>query len=368
MLDVLLIAIFILAGSGLGFYGLDLLPPAALEGANVEGARVVTGGFGALAGLALGSLVRWGYRRFEANVRSLPPDVLISRSVGLVIGLVIANLAMAPVYLLPLPQELNNFLEPLASVFFSLSFAYLGVSLADTHGPALLRLFNPNYALQAAAEGSVVAASPKVLDTSSIIDGRVAQLIEKGFLEGTLVVPRFVIAELQAIADKADPQKRERGRRGLDTLQALRQANPNCFVIHEANYPDLNTVDEKLVRLAQSVGGTLVTTDYNLKKVALLQGIKVLNVNELAEVLRPIYIAGDSFDIKITREGKEPGQGVGYLEDGTMVVVEEGQRAVGKTRSVVVTGSIQTSAGRMLFARLADRDSNPTTSASSAKT
>jgi uncharacterized protein YacL len=122
------------------------------------------------------------------------------------------------------------------------------------------------------------------------------------------------------------------------------------------------------VRLAQSVGGMLVTTDYNLKKVALLQGIKVLNVNELAEALRPIYIAGDSFDIKITREGKEPGQGVGYLEDGTMVVVEEGQRAVGKTRSVVVTGSIQTSAGRMLFARLADRDSNPTTSASSAKT
>jgi uncharacterized protein YacL len=230
MLDILLIAIFILAGSGLGFYGLDLLPPAALEGANVEGARVVTGGFGALAGLALGSLVRWGYRRFEANVRSLPPDVLISRSVGLVIGLVIANLAMAPVYLLPLPQELNNFLEPLASVFFSLSFAYLGVSLADTHGPALLRLFNPNYALQAAAEGSVVAASPKVLDTSSIIDGRVAQLIEKGFLEGTLVVPRFVIAELQAIADKADPQKRERGRRGWIRCRPFARPTPTALL------------------------------------------------------------------------------------------------------------------------------------------
>jgi uncharacterized protein YacL len=198
------------------------------------------------------------------------------------------------------------------------------------------------------------------LDTSSIIDGRVAQLIETGFLEGTLVVPRFVLTELQTIADKADAQKRERGRKGLDTLQSLREAYPDRFVIHEANYPDLTTVDEKLVRLTQTVGGTLLTTDYNLKKVAALQGVKVLNVNELAEALRPIYVAGDSFDIKITREGKEPGQGVGYLEDGTMVVVEEGQRSVGKTRSVVVTSAIQTSAGRMIFARL-NKDSAPLT-------
>ncbi|MCF2971526.1 PIN/TRAM domain-containing protein [Synechococcus sp. Nb3U1] len=354
MLDALLITIFMLAGAGLGFYGLDLLPPTVTQGANVEGARIVTSGFGVLAGLVLGSIVRWSYRRFEANVRSLPPDVLITRSVGLVIGLVIANLAMAPVYLLPLPQELNNFIEPLASVFFSLSFAYLGVSLADTHGPSLLRLFNPNYALQVAlwAEGNVVAASAKVLDTSSIIDGRLAQLIETGFLEGTLVVPRFVLAELQTIADKADAQKRERGRKGLDTLQALRQDYPERFVIHETDYPDLATVDDKLVRLTQTVGGTLLTTDFNLKKVAMVQNVKVLNVNELAEALRPLYIAGDSLDIKITREGKEPGQGVGYLDDGTMVVVEEGQRSLGKTRSVVVTSAIQTSAGRMIFARL----------------
>ncbi|MEN9229382.1 MAG: PIN/TRAM domain-containing protein [Thermostichus sp. DG02_5_bins_236] len=354
MLDALLITIFMLAGAGLGFYGLDLLPPAVTQGANVEGARIVTSGFGVLAGLVLGSIVRWSYRRFEANVRSLPPDVLITRSVGLVIGLVIANLAMAPVYLLPLPQELNNFIEPLASVFFSLAFAYLGVSLADTHGPSLIRLFNPNYALQAAlwAEGNVVAASAKVLDTSSIIDGRLAQLIETGFLEGTLVVPRFVLAELQTIADKADAQKRERGRKGLDTLQALRQDYPERFVIHETDYPDLATVDDKLVRLTQTVGGTLLTTDFNLKKVAMVQDVKVLNVNELAEALRPLYIAGDSLDIKITREGKEPGQGVGYLDDGTMVVVEEGQRSLGKTRSVVVTSAIQTSAGRMIFARL----------------
>ncbi|MDX2270723.1 MAG: PIN/TRAM domain-containing protein [Cyanobacteriota bacterium] len=353
MLDILLTFIFIVAGSGLGFYGLDFLPSEVVQGANIDGARFVTAGFGVVVGLATGLGVRWGYRRFEANIRSLPPDILISRSVALVISLVIANLAMVPVYLLPLPEELR-FIEPLASVFFSLAFAYLGTGLADTQGPALLRLFNPNYGLQAAllAEGSVSPASAKVIDTSCLIDGRISQLIQAGFLEGTLVIPRFVLVELQTIADKADPQKRERGRRGLDMLQELRNAYPDRFVIHETNYPDLDTVDEKLVRLTQSVNGALLTTDFNLKKVANVQNVTVLNINELVESLRPVYLAGDSLEIKITREGKEPGQGVGYLEDGTMVVVEEGLRSIGKKRVVVVTSAIQTAAGRMIFARL----------------
>jgi uncharacterized protein YacL len=353
MLDVLITLIFLLAGMGLGFYGLDFLPAQEIQGANVGGARFVTSGFGLVIGLAMGLAVRWAYRRFEANVRSLPADALITRSVGLVIGLVIANLAMAPVYLLPLPSELT-FIEPLASVFFSLIFAYLGVSLGDTQGPSLIRLFNPNYALQAAmlAEGTVNPAMAKVMDTSCIIDGRVAHLIDTGFLEGTLVVPRFVLIELQTIADKADPQKRERGRRGLDMLQTLRENYPDRFVIHEADYPDLTAVDEKLVKLTQTVNGALVTTDFNLKKVATVQNVTVLNVNELAESLRPVYIPGDSLEIKILREGKEPGQGVGYLEDGTMVVVEEGHQAVGKKRQIIVTSALQTQAGRMIFARL----------------
>jgi uncharacterized protein YacL len=218
----------------------------------------------------------------------------------------------------------------------------------------LIRLFNPNYALQAAmlAEGTVNPAMAKVMDTSCIIDGRVAHLIDTGFLEGTLVVPRFVLIELQTIADKADPQKRERGRRGLDMLQTLRENYPDRFVIHEADYPDLTAVDEKLVKLTQTVNGALVTTDFNLKKVATVQNVTVLNVNELAESLRPVYIPGDSLEIKILREGKEPGQGVGYLEDGTMVVVEEGHQAVGKKRQIIVTSALQTQAGRMIFARL----------------
>jgi uncharacterized protein YacL len=360
MLDVLLILIFILAGAGIGIYGLDFLPTAVVQGANIDGARFVTGGFGALVGLAVGALVRWSYRRFERNVRSLPADQLVTRSIGLVVGLLLANLAMAPVYLLPLPKELN-FIEPLTSVFFSLSFAYLGVSLGDTHGRSLLRLFNPNLAMQATlmAEGTVQPASAKVLDTSSIIDGRFGKLLETGFLEGTIVVPRFVLLELQTIADKAEPLKRERGRRGLDILQRLQEDNPDRIVIHEADYPDLPTVDEKLVRLTQTVNGALITTDYNLNKVASLQNTIVLNVNELSEALRPDYIPGDSIDLKIVREGKEPGQGVGYLEDGTMVVVEAGAEVVGQRRPVQVTSALQTAAGRMIFARLPKSTQTP---------
>ncbi len=353
MIDALLISIFVIAGVGVGFYGLDLLPAAAVSGANITGARFVTSGFGGVVGLALGAFVRWAYRRFEANVRSLPLDILIARAVGLVFGLLLANLAMGPVYVLPLPPEFT-FIEPLTSVFFSLGFAYLGVSLGDTHGRSLLRLFNPNLAMQVAlmAEGTVQPATAKVLDTSCIIDGRIVHLIETGFIEGTLVVPRFVLLELQTIADKADGQKRERGRRGLDILQDLQDAYPDRFVIHEADFPDLPTVDEKLVRLTHEVHGALLTTDFNLNKVATIQQIPVLNVNELAEALRPAFIPGDRLEIKIIKEGKEPGQGIGYLEDGTMVVVEEGQVAIGRKCTTLVTSAIQTPAGRMIFAKL----------------
>ncbi|MEN9205736.1 MAG: TRAM domain-containing protein [Thermostichales cyanobacterium SZTDM-1c_bins_54] len=353
MFDSLVVIIFMLAGAGLGFYGLDFLPAATLQHANVEGARFVTGGFGLLSGLALGSLMRWLYHRFEANVRALSPDALVTRSVGLVIGLVIANLCMTPVYLLPLPKALD-FIEPLTAVFLSLVFSYLGTTVADTHGHSLIRLFNPNYGLQAAmiAEGSMNPAVVKVLDTSSLIDGRVLTLLEKNFLEGRLLVPKFVLAELQTIADKADPQKRERGRLGLDRVQRLRDLYPDRLLIQDVQYGDLTSVDDKLIRLAQTLGGMLVTTDYNLKKVAAVQGIPVLNLNELAEALRPVYLPGDSLSLKITREGKEPGQGVGYLEDGTMVVVEDGSDFIGKKRDIIVTSALQTPAGRMIFAKL----------------
>jgi uncharacterized protein YacL len=231
-------------------------------------------------------------------------------------------------------------------------FAFLGVSLADTHGRAFLRLINPN-SLESilVAEGTLKPSASKVLDTSCIIDGRIEELLNTGFVEGQILVSQFVLQELQQLADAANDQKRIRGRRGLDILKRMQEAYPDRLVIHPADYDELHTVDAKLVRFAQEINGTLVTNDYNLSKVANLQKVPVLNINDLAQAVRPIYLPGDSLELKILKEGKEPAQGVGYLDDGTMVVVEEGRNHLGGELRVIVTSALQTSAGRMIFAR-----------------
>jgi len=271
--------------------------------------------------------------------------------VGLVLGLLVANLLLAPIFLLPIPQEFS-FIKPLAAVVGSIMFSVAGVSLADVHGRSLLRLINPNNVeTMLLAEGSLKSSSTKVLDTSCIIDGRISALLDTGFLEGQLLVPQFVLQELQQVADASNDQKRVRGRRGLDVLNQIREAYPERVVIHPADYNDISTVDAKLVRLVQDINGTLLTTDYNLNKVATVQSVPVLNVNDLTQAVRPSYLPGDSIDLKILREGKEPAQGVGYLDDGTMVVVEEARAFVGGELQVVATSALQTSAGRMIFAR-----------------
>lgn len=190
-----------------------------------------------------------------------------------------------------------------------------------------------------------------VVDTSAIIDGRIADLCKTRFLQGTLLVPRFVLRELQAVADSADPLKRTRGRRGLEVLNSLR-AQPHVNVhIHEEDVPGVAETDAKLVKVAQLLGARVVTTDYNLNKVAELQGVSVLNVNELAQALRPVMLPGETLEIKPIKEGKEPHQSVAYLEDGTMVVVEQGRHLIGQTVHGVVTSVLQTAAGRMIFVR-----------------
>lgn len=352
MLDTMIILMFILVGSAIGFNGVELLPPSILnQVANINGLRWVSAGFGGLFGMVFGFASQISYRRIEGQVKSLPAEVLLSRSVGLVLGLLIANLMLAPIFLLPIPQELA-FIKPLVAVLGSVIFAISGVSLADIHGLTLLRVINPNYMESALlAEGTLKAALAKVLDTSCIIDGRIEGLLDTGFIEGQLLVPKFVLQELQVLADAANNQKRSRGRRGLDILNRLQEGHPERLVIHPADYEDISTVDAKLVTLAQDINAMLVTNDYNLNKVASLQNIQVLNVNDLAQSLRPRYLPGDGLDIKIVKEGKEPYQGVGYLEDGTMVVVEEAKNQIGKQVSVIVTSALQTSAGRMIFAR-----------------
>ncbi|MBD2180243.1 PIN/TRAM domain-containing protein [Aerosakkonema funiforme] len=352
MLDAIIILSFIAAGAGIGFYFIDLLPDWALaQVTNLQGLRSVTAGFGAVGGIAVGLFVQTAYRRLERKVREMPVEVLLTRAVGLVLGLLIANLMLAPIFLLPIPTDFS-FIKPLAAVLGSVMFAFSGITLADTHGRAFLRLINPHTVeTLLVAEGTLKPAATKILDTSCIIDGRIEELLGTGFIEGQILVPQFVLRELQQVADASNDQKRVRGRRGLEILNRMKTSYSERIVIHSADYEDVPTVDAKLVRLAQEINGTLLSNDYNLSKVASLQKVPVLNINDIAQAIRPSYLPGDNLDIKILKEGKEPSQGVGYLDDGTLVVVEEGSRYVGSELRVIVTSALQTSAGRMIFAR-----------------
>ncbi len=351
MLDAIIIFSFILAGAGIGFYSIELLPSSAQEQVtNLEALRFVTAGFASLIGGAVGLSFQTTYRRLEAQVREMPVDVLLTRAIGLVIGLLVANLMLAPLFLLPIPQDFG-FIKPLVAVLGSVISAFSGISLADTHGRAFLRLINPHTVETMVLEGTLEPAATKVVDTSCIIDGRIEALLGTGFLEGQILVPQFVLQELQQVADAAKDQKRIRGRRGLEILNRIKTAYPERITINPADYEDIPTVDAKLVRLAQEINATLLTNDYNLSKVATVQKVPVLNVNDLVQAVRSNYLPGDNIDLKILKEGKEPSQGIGYLQDGTMVVVEEGSNYVGGEIRVVVTSALQTSAGRMIFAR-----------------
>lgn len=352
MLDAVIILLFIFAAAGIGFDSVELLPIGVLDQVtNVEALRWVTAGFAALIGLAVGLTAQTAYRRIEGRVRKLPIEVIFTRSIGLAIGLLLANLMLAPIFLLPIPEELA-FVKPMIAILGSVMFAFLGITLADTHGRNFLRLINPNSVESIlVAEGTLKSATSKVLDTSCIIDGRIEELLNTGFIEGQILIPQFVLQELQQLADAANDQKRIRGRRGLDILNRMQEAYPSQIKVNSADYEDLATVDAKLVRFAQEINSTLLTNDYNLSKVANLQQVPVLNINDLAKAIRPIYLPGDSLELKIIKKGKEPTQGVGYLEDGTMVVVEEGKSYLGNVLPVIVTSALQTSAGRMIFAK-----------------
>ncbi|BAZ88705.1 PIN/TRAM domain-containing protein [Cylindrospermopsis curvispora] len=351
MLDFTIIISFIIASAGIGYFSTDLLPPGSLKGVtNLDALRLVVAVFAALIGGAVGLSFQTSYRRLEAQVKEMPIEVILTRAIGLVIGLLLANLMLAPLFLLPIPADFS-FIKPLVAVVGSIILSVTGMNLADTHGRGLLRLINPNTVETLVVEGTLKPANTKVLDTSCIIDGRIELLLETGFLEGLIIVPQFILQELQQVADATKDVKRVRGRRGLEILNRIRENYPERIVINSVEYDDLSTVDTKLVKFAQEINGTLLTNDYNLSKVASVQKVPVLNVNDLVNAVRPSYLPGDNIDIKILKEGKEPSQGIGYLDDGTMVVVEEGSGYVGGEVRVVVTSALQTSAGRMIFAK-----------------
>lgn len=199
----------------------------------------------------------------------------------------------------------------------------------------------------------------RILDTSAIIDGRIAEVAESGFLDGTIVIPQFVLKELQAVADASDPLKRNRGRRGLDILHRIQKTSGIDVIISDVDFPAIKEVDLKLIELAKTMAGKLVTNDFNLNKVAQLRGVEVLNLNELTSALKPVVLPGEVMNVFIIKEGKEYNQGVAYLDDGTMVVVDNARSRIGKNLEVVVTSVLQTTAGRMIFGRHLDAATGP---------
>jgi len=351
MVDSLILLLFLLSGAATGWLGVDLLPESLLvQVTNPEGLRTVLAGFGAFFGLIAGFFFQQLRRRLMAQVRSMPTDLLVSRAVGLILGLLVANLLLAPILLLPLPWEVV-LVKPLAAVLSNVFFGVLGYNLAEVHGRTLLRLFNPTSTeALLVADGVLTPASAKILDTSVIIDGRIRGLLASGLLEGQVIVAQCVIDELQTLADSSNSEKRGKGRRGLKLLSELRETYGRRLVVNSTRY-DGNGVDDRLLCLTADTGGTLLTADYNLAKVAEVREMKVLNLSELVIALRPEVQPGDALQIKIVREGKEAAQGVGYLEDGTMVVVEDARQRIGERLAVTVTGALQTPTGRMVFAR-----------------
>ncbi|HEY57489.1 MAG TPA: TRAM domain-containing protein [Anaerolineae bacterium] len=274
----------------------------------------------------------------------LSPQTLFAGLSGLAVGLFIAILVSFPLSRLPAP--FSNWLPFVVAVVF----AYLGVAVFVMRQNDLFWVIRwvVRPESEAAGEGGQRMI---LLDTSVIIDGRVADIARTGFLSGVLVIPRFVLQELQHIADSPDPLRRQRGRRGMDILNELMQ-DPNIPVrITDMDVRDVRDVDDKLLILARQLKAAVLTNDYNLNRIAELQGVQVLNINELANAVKAVYLPGESLTVEVIQPGKEPDQGVAYLEDGTMIVVEQGEPYIGQEIEVVVTKALQTAAGRMLFAR-----------------
>jgi len=278
----------------------------------------------------------------ERAIDRLAPGELVGGAIGLVTGLVIAFLVKSILFeFVAFAGPTGGYIAIALYLVLSIFAAFLGARVGAKQRVAIGRI--------AAPATSAGGGEPKVLDTSVIIDGRVLDIVRTGFMEGPLLLPRFVLRELQLIADSADPLKRTRGRRGLELLSTLQETTP--IEIVERDPEDIAQVDAKLVRLAQERGAKLVTNDYNLNRVALVEGVSVLNINELANALKPVLLPGEELRVAVIREGREAHQGVGYLDDGTMIVIENGRRLIGETVDVAVTSALQTNAGRMIFAR-----------------
>lgn len=282
----------------------------------------------------------------EQRLNKMSMQEIVGGAAGLIIGLVIASLLGSAISWIPW-----GWVQGVIKILLTVLLGYLGLSIGTKRKEELLG-FLPRFGREKNVKSEArTDAMNKILDTSVIIDGRIADICKSGFIEGPLLIPSFVLEELRHIADSSDALKRNRGRRGLDILNRIRKELDVMVQIYEQDFEDISEVDTKLVRLAQVLQGKIITNDYNLNKVAELQGVKVLNINELANAVKPVVLPGEEMTVQVIKDGKEMGQGVAYLDDGTMIVVDGGRKFINQTITVLVTSVLQTAAGRMIFAK-----------------
>lgn len=297
--------------------------------------------FESIIGLIIGSLVAILVIKLEKDIRQLSLKIIVGGVTGMIIGLLIALTLGFSLNMVSKIRE-NQQIVPWIYLLMTVILGYLGLVLGS-------KKIEEITFFGAKAKKS---SEHRILDTSVIIDGRIADVCDSGFMEGELIVPRFVLNELQFVADSSDSMKRSRGRRGLDVLNRMQKSSAINIEIVEQDFPKIKGVDGKLVALAKEMNAKLLTNDFNLNKVAELQGVKVLNINELANAMKPVVLPGEQMMVKIIREGKEHGQGVAYLDDGTMIIVENAQKMLNMNVEVSVTSVLQTTAGRMIFSEL----------------
>ncbi len=283
----------------------------------------------------------------EKSIQKVPTAQIIFGTAGAIIGLVIASLFSSLF-------QYQSLIWTIMSVIFTVIMAALGADISTRKRDEILSFFTSikrNNGFKDKKAKGFTNENPKVLDTSVIIDGRIFDICQTGFVEGPLIIPTFVLEELRHIADSSDGLKRNRGRRGLDILNKIQKELNIEVEIWEKDFPSIAEVDSKLLKLAQVLNGKVITNDFNLNKVAEFQGVPVLNINELANAVKPVVLPGEEMKIQVMKDGKESGQGIAYLDDGTMIVVEGGRRYIGENIVVIVTSVLQTAAGRMIFAK-----------------
>ena len=305
---------------------------------------------GGMIGFLISSLfetkVRLLFIKLIYHIQKTPTQNILAAIIGLVIGLIIANLLAYSLSFIPI---IGSYLPIVLSIILGL----IGINVGLNKKGEIINFFgyfkNINKIKKRENKRS---SSEKILDTSVIIDGRILDICQTGFLEGDLIIPRFVLSELQHIADSSDSLKRNRGRRGLDILNKMMKINKNKIKIIGKDYKELKEVDAKIIKLAKDINAKVITNDYNLNKIAQLEGLPVLNINDLSNALKAVILPGEEINTQIIKTGKEPEQGVAYLDDGTMIVIEDGNKYIGKRVNILVTSILQTPAGRMIFGKI----------------